>query len=69
MTTYTTILGDTWDIIALKTLGSEMYLSEIIKANIHYADVITFSAGVVLDIPERSPEIDGGLPPWKRGEV
>lgn len=69
MTTYTTILGDTWDIIALKTLGSEMYLSKIIEANKHYADIITFSAGVVLNIPESSPEIDGGLPPWKRGAV
>lgn len=69
MTTYTTILGDTWDIIALKTLGSEMYLSRIIEANTHYADIITFSAGVVLNIPESSPEIDGGLPPWKRGAV
>ncbi len=69
MTTYTTILGDTWDIIALKTLGSEKYLSRVIQANKHYADTITFSAGVVLNIPEASPEIDGGLPPWKQGEI
>lgn len=69
MASYTTILGDTWDVIALKTLGSEMYLAKLVAANKRYADIITFPAGVALDIPEASPEIDGGLPPWKRGAV
>lgn len=36
MKTYTTIRGDTWDYIALKELGSEMYTHLLLKANPDY---------------------------------
>ena len=33
MSNYTTIQGDTWDIISLKQYGSEMYVTNLIEAN------------------------------------
>lgn len=66
MTVYSTIQGDTWDVIALKTLGSEMYMSRIIERNIEQADTIVFPAGVKLIIPDVEPEASVLLPPWKR---
>ena len=32
-TTYKTVNGDTWDVIAKKQMGSEKYMDLIIKAN------------------------------------
>ncbi len=66
---YTTIQGDTWDIIALKTTGSEMNMGRIIESNIRYADTVVFGAGVVLDIPETTAAVNELLPPWKRGAL
>lgn len=65
--TYTTILGDTWDVIALKTLGDEKYTGKLIESNIELADTVFFSAGIVIHIPEISVEEAATLPPWKRG--
>lgn len=64
--TYTTVLGDMWDIIAKKRLGSELYMDKLIAANPKYAATVIFSAGVVLTIPDISLETSVNLPPWKR---
>lgn len=66
---YITISGDTWDIIAYKTLGSEMYTDKLIKNNLEYRDIAIFPAGVEIVIPDIEPqeEISDKLPPWKRG--
>lgn len=64
--TYTTIQGDTWDVVAYKTLGDEMMMSRIIEANIEFADITVFSAGVTLVIPEIETAPSELLPPWKR---
>lgn len=64
--TYTTIQGDTWDVIALKTLGNEMYMSQLVEANIDYADIVVFPAGYVIEIPEIQATNSELLPPWKR---
>lgn len=64
--TYTTIQGDTWDVIALKTLGNEMYMSQLVEANIDYADIVVFPAGYVINIPEIQATNSELLPPWKR---
>lgn len=63
---YTTIQGDTWDVIAFKTLGNEMLMSHLIEANIKYADITVFGAGIKLVIPEAKPPVNELLPPWKR---
>jgi len=65
--TYTTISGDTWDIVAYKVYGNEMYMDILIKANLEYKDIYIFPAGVVLVIPETSLEVSESLPPWKQG--
>ena len=43
--TYTTISGDTWDIVAYKAYGNEMYMDMLIKANIEHKDTYIFPAG------------------------
>lgn len=66
MTTYKTISGDMWDVIAKRELGSERYTSKLMEANPDYLDIVIFPAGVKLTIPDmdlRKPSI---LPPWKR---
>ena len=64
---YTTIDGDTFDIIALDMYNNEFLAGRIALANPTYAGVIIFDAGVVLDIPiidaaTASPT----LPPWRQ---
>ena len=65
--TYTTTLGDMWDLIAKKTLGNEMQTDALIKANIKHRRTFIFPAGVVLTIPDLPIRPPDGLPPWKRG--
>ena len=62
--TYTT---DTWDIVAYKAYGNEMYMDTLIKANIEYKDTYIFPAGVVLTLPEIELTVSESLPPWKQG--
>lgn len=66
---YKTIQGDTWDIIAKRVYGNELNLDVLIQANADYREVVIFSAGVVLDVPEIEKTVasDFGLPPWKQG--
>lgn len=65
--TYTTVSGDTWDIVAYKAYGNEMYMDTIIKANIEYKDTYIFPARVVLTLPEIELTVSESLPPWKQG--
>ena len=67
--TYTTIQGDTWDSIAYKVWGNEMYTDTLIKANLEHKETYIFSAGVVLTLPEITLKVSESLPPWKRGGV
>ncbi len=65
---YTTILGDTWDLIAFKTLGDEMHTHSLIESNLKYRNIVVFSAGVTLTIPDvKTTTTASGLPPWKQG--
>lgn len=52
MKTYTTVLGDTWDLIALQELGSEWLFPLLIKENQAHRLTVKFSAGIVLNIPD-----------------
>lgn len=65
--TYTTVSGDTWDIVAYKAYGNEMYMDTLIKANIEHKDTCIFPAGVVLTLPEIELTVSESLPPWKQG--
>ncbi|MBQ9486364.1 MAG: tail protein X [Selenomonadaceae bacterium] len=64
--TYTTQSGDTWDVIAHKTLGDSRYTEDLINANRQYITTFIFSAGVKLEIPAISKTKTKTLPPWKR---
>lgn len=67
---YSTAQGDTWDKIALKSMGSEKYMHLLIEANYDYRETVVFSAGCLLKIPSVPNEIEAdNLPPWKRGNL
>ena len=61
---YTTITGDTWDLIAWKQLGSERYMGALIEANYPYAEVLRFDAGIKITIPDIPEETPDDLPFW-----
>lgn len=69
MRNYTTVQGDTWDIISYKMYGSELFTDKLIQQNFKQRDVSIFGAGVSLDIPDVTPlELQStNLPPWRRG--
>ena len=65
MDTYVTLQGDTWDLIAYKVYGNELYADRLMSENIQYIGVWVFGAGTVLNIPEITEDEDTELPPWR----
>ncbi len=65
-TTYTTVQGDMWDLIAFKLYGTELGMDELLKANQQYRDYVVFPAGIVLQVPEFEVVEKSILPPWRR---
>lgn len=65
MKTYTTKLGDSWDLIAYRELGGENCVNQLIQANQEYVDCYLFPAGVLLTIPEVRTPPSSTLPPWR----
>lgn len=63
---YTTIQGDTWDIISFKVYGDEKYMSDLLKSNPQHINTIFFSSGVEIICPDIDTEEVQNLPPWKR---
>lgn len=68
MADYTTVQGDTWDIVSRKNYGSEKYVDVLIEANPDHRLVFIFGAGVLLQIPAltTTETQQRNLPPWKR---
>ena len=64
MSNYTTIQGDTWDMIAKKVYGDETYTSLLMEANPKLLDYFVFPEGIVVTVPEK-PEETGYLPEWR----
>lgn len=64
--TYKTVSGDTWDLIAYKILGSEVYMEELLNANQEYKDFIVFPANINLTVPKITVPTVSTLPPWRR---
>lgn len=64
--TYTTVSGDIWDMIALGQMGGERYTSNLMEANPKYIETVVFSAGTVLTIPDIETPIPKNTPPWKK---
>lgn len=63
---YTTMQGDTFDILALDAYNDEFKAHLIIEANPQYANILVFDAGVKLKIPIIEEEAAASLPPWRR---
>lgn len=70
MNTYTTVQGDTWDIIAKTAYGDELKADTLLKAraNITLIDYLVFPTGVTIYIPEITDESvsDDDLPDWRK---
>lgn len=64
MDKYTTIQGDTWDLIAYKTLGSEYLLPFLLEVNQQYRNIIIFSGNIVLEIPDIETDEITERPDW-----
>lgn len=64
MESYTTIQGDTWDMIAKKVYGDESYTSLLMESNQKLLDYFIFPAGIVVTVPELPEETDT-LPEWR----
>ena len=65
---YQTILGDTWDIIAKKVYGNELYADKLMKANRKYLNEFIFSAGITLECPEiesDAAKLPEAYPEWR----
>ena len=66
---HVTVVGDTFDGLALEYYNDEKLASTIIKANPDHCDTLIFEAGVALTIPdEPSATLPESLPPWRRDE-
>ena len=63
---YTTLSGDTFDMIALDFYNDEFLAGELIRANPQYRGVLRFPAGVGLSIPILEDKPAETLPPWRR---
>lgn len=64
-TTYTTIQGDTWDLIAYKLYGSEKYMKNLIEANWPLLEVLVFSSGTVINVPDIPEDSNTDAPFWR----
>ena len=65
MTTYTTVSGDTWDIIAKKVYSNELLADLLMANNFDLLDKMVFSSGVNINIPDKPLAVDMDLPPWR----
>ncbi len=65
---YVTVSGDTWDIIAKRVYGSELYMTELMRANPEHMRTVIFPSSVRLQTPAvKTVRPDENLPPWKKG--
>lgn len=65
MSTYTTIQGDTWDVISKKIFDDVKYTGNIMMANLRYHRYFTFPAGITLQIPDVDATQTSASVPWK----
>ena len=67
MDLYVTSQGDTWDSIAYDLFGSEEYMGILMDANLDLLDILVFSSGTVIQVPEEMPEeTDEDMPFWRQ---
>lgn len=64
MNSYTTIQGDTWDLIAYRLWGSEYLLPLLLEANQKYRHVHVFDGGINLLVPSIDTTNYTARPAW-----
>lgn len=52
MSTYTTIAGDTWDIISKRVYGDDHAFPILMDANQQYIETLIFDGGIILNVPD-----------------
>lgn len=66
---YETVLGDTWDTIALFVYGDEKYAGSLMKNNPFLLGAVIFNAGTMVYTPKLTDDHDDGrvddLPDWR----
>ncbi len=63
--TYETKQGDTWDLMAYDLYGDEKYMRYLMEANLPLLDIMVFSSGVKIYVPDLPEETDEDLPFWR----
>lgn len=67
MTEYTTILGDTWNLIAYKMYnGQEGGMEKLIMANRELAEILVFPANVKIKVPDEVITPPRLVPFWRK---
>lgn len=64
MPEYKTTQGDTWDLIAYKTLGSEYLLPLLLEENQKHRNIVIFPSDIVLSIPDIETDDLTERPEW-----
>jgi len=64
LSSYRTIQGETWDLIAYKLWGSEYLLPLLFEANPQCRDILIFEGGLLLNVPEVLVEDVTERPEW-----
>jgi len=63
--TYTTSQGDTWDLMAYDLYGDEKYMHYLIEANWPLLDILVFSSGTPIVVPDITEEAREDVPFWR----
>lgn len=61
---YTTVSGDTWDLIAYQQMGDEKYMKALLSANLALSEVLRFDGGTKITIPDIEVAASENLPFW-----
>jgi hypothetical protein len=65
--TYTASQGEAWDQAARSLWGQERLMHKLWEANPQYREVVFFSGGEILQVPQIEIVPSAGkLPPWKQ---
>lgn len=64
-TKYTTVQGDTWDLISYKVYGSEKYIGNLMQANFALLDYTVFPSGLIIVVPVLPIEETDDAPEWR----
>lgn len=67
--TYTTKQGDTWDLMSYDLYGDEKYMRYLMEANFPLLDILVFSSGTVILVPDLPEEADEDLPFWRANDT